>query len=293
MNWSLLETFSAVAQHGSLSAAAKATKRSQPTLSRHISILEQQLGYRVFERSKAGVTLTSGGLDLLEHTQTMADAAAKLSMVREGRAQDLNGTVRITASQIMATYILPDLLVPLHAAHPELAIEVVASDETNNLSRREADIALRMYRPTQNDMITQHVGDMPIAAYGAHSYLERHGAFKTVDDLMTCDLIGYDRSTLIIDGLRAHGFKVIRDSFKFRSDDQVVCWQMVRAGFGVGFNQMTIGDADDTVINLSGPAPVASIPVWLTAHPELRHTPRIRRVFDHLRDGLRQLAKGV
>ena len=288
-DWALLQSFAAVAEHGSLSAAARASDATQPTLSRHIAMLEQDLGARLFERTTSGVTLTDAGLDLIEHVRAMADAATRLSMAREGQNQTLTGTVRITASQVMATFVLPPLLASLHVTHPEVTIEVVASDETNNLSRREADIAVRMYRPTQNDVIAQHVGDMGLAAYATPAYLARSGGFDGVADLLSHDLVGFDRNPLILDGLRAQGLNATRDHFRFRSDDQVVCWQMVRAGFGIGFGQMAIGDADADIVNLSGPDPVAQIPVWLTAHPELRTTPRVRKVFDHIRDGLKSL----
>lgn len=289
MDWSLLQSFAAVAQHGSLTAAAQATGATQPTLSRHISVLEQQLGTRLFERSKTGVTLTDPGFRLVEHARDMADAAHKLTMAHEGQNDGLTGTVRITASQIMATYILPDLVTTLHVKHPEIAFEIVASDETNNLSRREADIAVRMYRPTQNDVVAQHVGDMLIGAYATPAYIQRNGGLDEPQDLLHHSLVGYDRSTQIVDGLRERGIEATRDHFKFRSDDQVVCWQMVRAGFGVGFNQIAIGDADTTVVNLIPSQNVASIPVWLTAHPEVRNTARIRKVVDGLRDGLKSV----
>lgn len=288
LDWAYMQSFVAVAEHGSLSAAARALNGSQPTMSRHIALLEQALGTRLFDRAKAGMTLTDRGAELLVHAKEMADAAARLSILSEGTAQDFAGTVRITASQIVATYLLPPLIVAAHDRFPEIEIELVASDETNNLLRREADIAIRMYRPTQDDVIAQHIGDLALGVYAAPSYLARHGTPEGARDLLSHDVVGYDRSRLIIDGLRAFGLDVKRDFFKFRSDDQVVCWQMVRAGFGVGFNQIAIGEADPKVTRLFGTDPIGHMPVWLTAHPEVRQTPRIRKIYDHLKTGLIQ-----
>ena len=119
--------------------------------------------------------------------------------------------------------------------------------------------------------------------------MARHAPLKDVADILAHDVIGYDRSTLIIDGLKAFGIAVGRDFFKFRSDDQVVCWQMVRAGYGIGFNQKVIGDADDKLCRLFDGGVVASMPLWLTVHPELRTTPRVRRVYDAERENLSKI----
>jgi len=281
-DWSQIQSFAAVAEHGSLSAAAIALGSSQPTLSRHISQLEESVGTRLFERGVGGMVLTQSGADLLEHANTMADAAGRFAIIAEGQRPDLAGTVRITASRVMAAFVLPDILREMHETYPEIQVEMVATDTTENLLRRESDIALRMYRPTQNDVISRHVTDIPLAVYAAHDYVAKHGAPATVDDLKNHSVIGYDRSPLIIDGLRAAGLPVTRDFFAFRSDDQIVCWHLVVAGCGVGFCPRAVGDAEPRVVRVSGDVPTAVLPIWLTAHPDLRSVPRVRRVYDWL-----------
>lgn len=280
LDWSHLHSFVAVAEHGSLSAAARAQNSSQPTLSRHIAMLEQSVGARLFSRTKTGVTLTERGRALMVHAAKMADAAARLSILSEGSDDTMTGAVRITASRIVATYLLPAVLTELHQIYPEIEIELVASDETNNLLRREADIAVRMYRPTQGDVIAKHLGNLELGAYASRSYIARRGMLQGLEDILNHDLVGYDQNSMITDGMAAIGIKADRTAFKFRSDDQVVCWQMVRAGFGIGFNQNTIAQADPDLVCVSGPSPVGELPVWLAAHAELRHTPRIRKVYD-------------
>ncbi|WP_299729890.1 LysR family transcriptional regulator [uncultured Tateyamaria sp.] len=286
-DWTQMQSFAAVAEHGSLSAAARALGSSQPTLSRHIALLESDLGTRLFDRSRGGMALTAKGKDLVAHAGQMADAAARFAMTATGRGSDLAGTVRITASQVVATYVLPAQLKSLRDTYPEIAIEVVASDSTDNLLRREADIALRMYRPTQQDVIAQHVADVPVAAYAAHAYIAQHGQPDSLADIRNHVLIGYDRSTLLIDGFARAGFEVTRDSFALRCDDQVACWEMVVAGCGIGFGQMSVGDADPRVVRVSGDNAVATLPMWLTAHGEVRTSPRVRRVYDWLARSLR------
>ncbi|MEM7214072.1 MAG: LysR family transcriptional regulator [Pseudomonadota bacterium] len=288
-DWSLLQSFVAVAKHGSLSTAAVAVRTSQPTMSRHISMLEEKTGHRLFERSKSGVELTTAGAELLEHANRMADAAAKFQIASEGREEAFAGTVRITASRIVSTFILPAVLTRLRLVEPGIGIELTASDQTENLLHREADIAVRMFRPTQPDMITRKVTELELGAYAASSYLERRGEPRCLDDILEHDVIGYDRSTLIIDGFREHGVKVDRDFFVFRSDDQVVCWNMVVAGYGIGFNQAVIGDMEPRVKRIDQAGIVGAMPVWLTAHSALKSNPRIRRVYDFLADELRKI----
>lgn len=279
--WQLLQSFAAISEAGSLSAAASKTSSSQPTLSRHLNQLEGLLGQRLFFRTSSGLTLTPEGAAVQARADAMAHAAAQLSFTG-ALAQGVSGTVRLTASQIAATYLLPPMLVSLRNEHSGVSLELVASDQTENLLRREADLAVRMYRPTQNDLIAKKVADLPIGIYAARSYVEQYGMPEGPEQLAQHTVIGYDRSTLIIDGMRQMGINVDRSFFAFRSDDQVVCWQMVKAGAGIGFGQRVIGDADETLVPLWPTLPIGSIPVWLTAHQELRMSPRVRICFDHL-----------
>lgn len=285
-DWTQLKSFAAVGEHGSLSAAARATGMSQPTMSRHISSLEQQVGARLLERAVTGVELTAAGAALMAHAQSMADAAGRFSLSAAGRDETLAGSVRITASDAMATYVLPDLLTALRIEEPEIDLEVLASDQTENLLRREADIAVRMYRPTQPDVITRKVGDVRVGMYAAKSYVERRGMPTRFRDVLDHDVIGADRSTALIDGFRQAGLEVNRDFFAFRSDDQVLCWQMVLAGYGIGFAQVQVGDRDPRLVRIEIAGDVGILPVWLTAHSELKTSPRLRRVFDFLAEGL-------
>jgi len=286
--WHLLQSFEAISAAGSLSAAAKATGVSQPTLSRHLNQLENLLGKRLFFRSVAGLSLTPEGAAVQTHAQVMAQAAAELAFTG-AQAQEISGTVRITASQIAATYLLPPMLTALRDTHPALNLELVASDQTDNLLRREADLAVRMYRPTQNDLITKKVAELPIGIYAARSYAKRYGLPEQYADLSRHTVIGYDRSTLIIEGMRQFGMEVDRSFFAFRSDDQVVCWRMVKAGMGIGFGQRVTGDADPDLVPIWPDMPIASMPVWLTAHRELRMSPRVRLAFDHLAESFAAL----
>ena len=281
-DWTLLRSFLAVAETGSLSAAARELGLSQPTLGRHIAEIEAGLNLTLFTRAARGLALSVAGTALLPHATAMKEAAQALSLAAAGRDADMSGTVRITASQIMATYVLPPMLADLRMRAPQIEIELVPSDTTENLLFREADIAVRMYRPVQLDLITRHLVDLPLGLYAAKTYLDRVGRPETPDAVLALDIIGFDRSDQMLRMLGGMGIPRTRTDFPVRCDDQVVYWNRVRAGCGLGGMQCLVGDADPLVERVAPFVALPSLPVWLTAPEALRQTPRIRRVFDHL-----------
>lgn len=292
LDWTLLKVFARVAQTGSLSAAARSLGSSQPTVSRQIHALEQAIGVELFYRQPRGLALTQAGRTLLPHAQSMEAAAAQMRLAAAGADAGLSGTVRITASIIISHYVLPRVLADLRRDIPQLHIDLVPSDTTENLLFREADIALRMYRPTQLDMVTRHLGDIRIGAFASRAYLERRGRPQTMADMMGHDLIGYDRSDLLLHGMRALGIEATRDSFVLRTDNQSVYWEMVKAGCGIGFGQVTLGRAEPDLEHLVPELPTPSLPVWLTAPEVLRHTPRVDRVWRVLEQAMIRHIKG-
>lgn len=289
LDWSLVQAFLAVAETGSLSAAARALGTSQPTLGRQIKTIEAQLGADLFLRQSRGFALSETGAALIAPAQVMRAAAGQISLTAAGRAERLEGTVRLTASVAMAVYHLPPIIAKIRLAEPHIAIELVPSDATTNLLYREADIAVRMYRPTQLDLVTQHLGNLEMAVFAAHSYLTRRGIPTAMAQFADHDFVGYDRSGDIVDGFRAAGVQITRDFFKTRCDDNIVYWELVRAGCGIGFTQASIGRADPLVAELPFGQMVPQLEMWLTAHEAMRQTPRIRRVWDLLAEGLRPL----
>lgn len=289
LDWTLTRSFLAVAESGSLSAAARLLNLSQPTLGRHIAELEKALDLTLFHRRARGLVPTGAAKALLPHARAMRDAAAGMSLAAAGKSESLAGTVRITASRVVSHHLLPQMLATLRRAEPEIQIELVPSDDTENLLFREADIAVRMYRPTQLDVITSHLCDMPIGLYAAQSYLEIHPAPDSLDALMAHDFVGFDKSDLMLRMMHSLGFDAKREDFPLRCDDQIVYWNLVRAGLGIGGMQTLIADADPTVTRIARFVPLPPLPVWLTAPQALRHSPRIRRVFDHLSTSFKAL----
>jgi len=210
-------------------------------------------------------------------------------LAADGHSERLEGTVRITASQIVATYYLPAILTKMRRAEPRIQVEVVATDSVENLLYREADIALRMVRPEQQDLLTRHVGALEIGAYASHTYLAERPAPTTIGDLELHSLIGFDRSTLIIDQAGKMGVDLERFDFSMRCDDQVVVWNMLLAGAGIGFAPITLASKDERVVRLFSQLQFPETPIWLTTHPSLKTNPRVRFVVDFLAEALRNV----
>lgn len=286
IDWTLCRSFLAVADTGSLSAAARRLNTSQPTVGRHVRELEDQLGLTLFRRLPRGLEPTEAALPLVDEARRMEDAATALARKAAGGEASLSGTVRLTASRVVSTYLLPPLVAALRADAPAIEIEVVSSDVTENLLRRDADIALRMYEPRQNQLIRRKIADIPLAAYAAPTYLARKGVPKTLDDLFTHEVIGLDRIDDLLRGFASFDRPVRREWFPLRCDDYVVNWELTVAGAGIGFGQRPIGDADPRVVRLDIEGFAFALPLWLAYHEDLRNSPRIRFVADRLATGL-------
>ena len=283
LDWSLLQSFLAVAEEGSLSGAARKLGASQPTLGRQIKQVEEQLGVTLFHRQPRGLALTEIGAELLAPARAMREAAMQVSLTAAGREQKAAGTVRITASVFVSHFILPPIIAKIRRTYPEISIDLLPNDASENLLFREADIALRMYRPTQLDIITRHLCDLPLGMFASTDYLDRNGRPQNVDELFGIhDLVGYDRDEQILRGMRQMGMQAQRDWFQTRCDESVIYWELVRVGCGIGFAQVHVGLRDPRVEQVLSDIPIPPLPIWLTAHQAMRQTPRIRRVWDVL-----------
>ena len=291
-DWSLWRSFGAVVETGSLSAAARKLALSQPTLGRHIESLEQALGIALFERTLSGLKPTETALRLYEPVAGAARALSEAELVAEGQSATLGGSVRLTASTVISHYVLPPLLAKIREAFPDVALELVPSDSAENLLLREADIAVRMFRPTQLELVTRKLGVIPTVCCAHESYLARRGRPTRLEDLREHDLIGFDRSELIINAAGSIGLKVQRADFNVRTDSQTAAWELVKAGLGIGFGQQRlVADAPGMVALL----PEIGLPleVWLTTHRELFTSRRIRAIYDALADKLTAYLKGL
>lgn len=291
-DWSLWRSFAAVVEQGSLSGAARALSLSQPTLGRHVEALEAELGLNLFDRTLTGLKPTEAALRLYEPVRRAQASLAEAAILADGAQEEAHGTVRITASAIISNYVLPPILVGIRALHPRIALEIVPSDSAENLLMREADIALRMFRPTQLELVTRHLGDIPIVPAAHEDYLARRGRPTTISDLWSHDLLGFDRSDAIMRHAASIGYPLTRDHFVLRSDDQPHLWELMKAGLGIGFAQRNLLATTPGMVELDFDLKISALPMWLTTHRELFTSHRIRAIYDALALGLTTYISG-
>ena len=280
--WTLIRSFLAALDHGSLLGAARVLKASQPTIGRHIAELESQLGVVLFERTGRGLLPSDAALRLAEPARAMETAALKLARTATVGQSAASGSVRITASQPVACVLLPTVLARMRLALPEVQVDLVASNGVSNLLRREADIALRMVQPDQATLIARRIGKVTLGAYAHRDYLRRRGTPRQPQDLLSHALIGHDQVSDIVDGFVAMGYAVQRESFATRTDDLIAYQELVRAGLGIGFLADYVARADPDLVGVLPMLKLPVLPIWLVVHREIRTSQRIRQVFDFL-----------
>jgi len=281
-DWNRARAFLVTAEEGSLSAAARALGMTQPTLGRQVTALETELGVVLFERGGRGLELTPSGLDLLEHVRAMGDAASRFSLTASGQSTSIEGSICITATEVMAAFVLPTILGRLRQLEPGIEIELVASNSTSDLKRREADIAVRAFRPTQSDLIARKVCDTSMHLYAASSYLRQLGNPTLPEDFGDADFLGIDRRNLVIEALNERGFALTQQNFPVITEHHLVQWELVKHGLGIGFMTEEVGDAEPTVERALPHLDPFLVEVWLVAHRELKTSRRVRMVFDFL-----------
>ncbi|MDX2053453.1 MAG: LysR family transcriptional regulator [Polyangiaceae bacterium] len=281
-DWTLWRSFAAVAENGSLSAAARSLGLSQPTLGRHIEALEASLGAPLFERTALGFSPNELGLRAFEPVRKAIAALAEAELVAAGASAALEGSVRITASIVTSHYILPAMLRVLRDEFSSLSFELVPSDSVENLLLREADIAVRMFRPTQLDLITRRLGETRIVPCAHKSYLKARGTPKLPEDLTQHELLGFDRSDVLISTAKKLGMAFKREDFQVRCDSQSTLWQLAQAGLGITFAQEKLIARTPGMVKLDLPIAIPPLQVWLTSHRELYASRRIRTVYDRL-----------
>ncbi|HEY5237155.1 MAG TPA: LysR family transcriptional regulator [Rhizomicrobium sp.] len=290
--WDHYRSFLAVIREGSLSAAARALDLTQPTLGRHIDELEKSLHTPLFARSPHGLTPTAAALGLVPHAEAMASAAAALERAASGEAEDLKGAVRLTASEIIGVEVLPPILAQFREHHPQIVLELVLSNRNQDLLRRDADIAIRMVRPTQGALIAKRLGKVKIRLYAHRHYIERHGMPANIASLANHTLIGFDRDDSAFRSLGVTGLPVSRDIYGFRTDSDHAQLAALRAGIGIGGAQTSIAAREPDLLPVLPREIGFALEMWLVMHRDLRANRRVRLLFDHLAGALSAYAAG-
>ncbi|HEX8957021.1 MAG TPA: LysR family transcriptional regulator [Burkholderiaceae bacterium] len=285
-SWELYRTFLAVLREGSLSGAARLLGITQPTAGRHLDALEAALGIALFLRTQHGLSPSREALALRPYAEAMESAGAALLRSLAGQQGGVRGTVRITASEVVAVEVLPPIVTALRVQYPEMAIELVASDRMEDLLQRDADIAVRMARPSQASLVARRVGDVVLGCFAHRDYLARRGTPQALHDLAQHDLIGFDRENAFTRTVLAELPFLKRESFALRCDNSLAMMAALRAGFGVGIAQVGLARRHPDLVQLLPGQARYSLDTWVAMHEDLRQTPVCKLAFAALVDGM-------
>lgn len=291
-SWDLYRTFDAVLRDGSLSGAARALGLTQPSVARHIDALEAAVGTALFVRTSRGLSPTDAALELKPFTALLASTSAALLRTAEGRAGEVRGTVRISASEVVGIEHLPPILTRLRRRHPALVIELSLSNALDDLLQRKADIAIRMVRPEQQALVAKRIGAIAVGLHAHRDYLARRGVPASMDDLQAHDLIGYDIETPAIRAFAERYPALSRSAFALRVDSDVAQLAAIRAGFGIGICQLPIAAAEPDLVRVLPDEFAVDLETWVAMHEDLRGSARCRVVFDALVEELAWLVRG-
>ncbi len=291
-DWNLLRSFVAVVETGSLSRAAKRLGVTQPSVSRHMRELERLLGETLFDRRPTGLVPTARALSLYEVAGGMEELVRRVEDSFASATERITGTVRVTTSEAFGVHVLPLWLAALLAEEPELDIELRVSQTTENLIRRDADIAVRFVRPEQDGVIAKRVGQVRLGLFANVSYLARFGEPASVDDLADHLIIGVEKQppanqtttpTSNPMGSFAHSLRLSR----FRTDSVLARLAAVEVGMGIGPILEPLAQARPLLRRvLTEQITFPAMDIWLCSHEDLRRSARIRRVYDYLEEKL-------
>lgn len=293
IDWSLWRSFLAVAEAGSLSAAARALGLSQPTVGRHIAELEERVGATLFARSRNGLLATELATRLVPFARSMKHSAEALGRHASARPDQLSGSVRITASHAVANEVLPYAIGDLLTVHPNLRIELVASNANADINLHEADVAIRMRRPDQSSLICRALGSVPLGLFAHEDYLRRRGRPRSLSDLAGHTIIGPDRDQALLKVLGGLPLDIHPEEVRFATDSEPAQIAAVRAGAGIGLLQAGIAARCPGLEQVFAEDVRVELDAWMVLHPDLRSVPRVRIVADYLAQALPRLLRSA
>ncbi|MEZ9232247.1 LysR family transcriptional regulator [Vibrio amylolyticus] len=284
-NWQWWQYFLAIAEHGSLSQAATSLSVSQPTLSRQLQSMEHRLGQPLFDRSTQGLTLTGFGGQLLEECHQMRSSAERLERLAAGLASTLTGRVRLAANELVALYYLSKILPSFMDAYPEVSVEVEVSNQVSNLDKRDSDVAIRMFKPSQLDLVCRRIMDIPLGFYASPEYLNKNGTPRSPEALFQHRIIGYDRDQQFEKGGQEMGWNISNEQFLMRTDFMPMHLELARHHGGIVVSHKSLCTAaglEEVKVGIELPP----LPIYLACHRDVQHNKKIRVLMEFLGEHL-------
>ncbi len=295
-NWDHLCVFLSAARHRNLAAAARRLGIDHSTAFRRLKKLEHQLGGPLFERRPEGLALTTLGTELLPNIETVE--TAMLALERQVVAQDVepNGTVRLSVSDSLAIGYFPERIQAFHEQFPHVRLDLSVDNQVVDLTRREADVAIRPARHIEGDLVGRKAARMAYGGYAAKSYIDRHGRPASIEDLSDHKLCGFGESLDFFAAARWLTRHVDPSTIVMQFDNTSAMTAAAGCGLGIALLPCFLGDTHPNLERVIEPSEALKMDVWILTHPDLRRSARIRAVLDFLFETLaadRTLLEGL
>lgn len=284
LDWDDLKVALAVAEARSLSGGARALGVDVATVARRLERLEAALGARLFQRDNRGLSPTSAGEKLAAHVARMEAEVHDIRSNLDAADLGLAGTVAVTTTDVLACHLIAPALGRLQVQHPGIAIEIATDIRTLNLSRREADIALRLARPEQASLLARKVGEVGYALYATRGYLKSAGQPDIAAGCPGHRLVDWPEDYTIIPQVPWLRRLAKEATVVLRANSAHARHQATMAGLGLGLLPCVMVGAKDGLVRLDTPEPAPSLELWLAAHQDQARVPRVRVVLDFLAD---------
>lgn len=280
MDWDKLRIFYMVAKAGSFTHAGNSLNLSQSAVSRHISSFEEELGLSLFHRHARGLVLTEPGEMLYEASQDIFSRMMAIESHLSDSRDSLSGPLTVTIAEFFGTSWLAHLLGEFHSKYPEIRTTVLMDDRILNLGLREADVAIRLYKPEQQDLIQRHIVTMTFAVCASRAYLERCGTPKNFADLAKHTLIAYPSQAVVpysnpnwlIDQLALPADSAA-NVLAMNSLSAIA--QAIYSGAGIGVLPHYMIEREGNLVNLSLGAPPPSVEVYFVYSEDRLNSRRI------------------
>lgn len=282
VDWDDIRFFLAAARTGSLAAASRQLGSHQPTVGRRIDGLEKRLGVRLFQRHAQGLTLTEEGQRIMQAAESMGEAAATLQRTSGFEDIDIRGSVRIAAPSGLAVHVIAAKLPQFHARFPNLDVVLQPSVSSADLTHGEADVAVRLYRPTAGELVVRRTNNMGLGLYGSPTYLQQHGTPQSTADLPQHCFIGYGEQLRHLE--ESCWLESITKGARYllRSDDTHTRLAAAESGVGLAVLPHVLVQRSSQLQRVLETEDAPPKTIWLVVHRDLRHMARIRAVLDWL-----------